>query len=126
MSTTTRIFLAHASEDKQRVRDIYSKLEARGFEPWLDELDLLPGQNWQVEILKAIRDSDVFVTCLSRLAVSKQGYVQREFRSALNVYAAKPPGSIYLRPLQLDDCAVPDFQRPQLGVSLRDSQWLDY
>jgi hypothetical protein len=109
MSTGTRISLAHASEDKQLVREIYSKLEAHGFKPWLDEIDLLGGQNWQVEIPKAIRESDVFVACLSQLSVRKQGYVQREFRFALNVYAEKPPGSIYLIPLKLDHCEVPDF-----------------
>jgi hypothetical protein len=126
MPTITRVFLAHASEDKPPVREIHSKLEAQGFKPWLDEIDLLPGQNWQVEIPKAIRESDIFVACLSLLSVSKQGYVQREFRTALNVYAEKPPGSIYLIPLKLDNCEVPDFQVPQLGVSLRDIQWLDY
>ena len=126
LPTITRVFLAHASEDKLPVREIHSKLEAHGFKPWLDEIDLLAGQNWQVEIQKAIRESDIFVACLSRLSVSKQGYVQREFRTALSVYAEKPPGSIYLIPLKLDKCEVPDFQLPQLGISLRDIQWLDY
>lgn len=101
MPTITRVFLAHASEDKPPVRKIHSKLEAHGFKPWLDEIDLLAGQNWQDEIQKAIRESDIFVACLSRLSVSKQGYVQREFRTALNVYAEKPPGSIYLIPSSL-------------------------
>lgn len=117
MTAKTRIFVAHASEDKGLVRDLYSKLVNRGFKPWLDEIDLLPGQNWQIEIPKAIRESDIFIACLSRLSVRKQGYVQREFRSALSTYAEKPPGSIYLIPLKLDDCEIPDFQLPQLGIS---------
>jgi hypothetical protein len=121
-----KIFLAHAVEDKPRVREIYSALQRRGLDPWLDEIDLVPGQNWQLEIQKAIRESGVFVACLSRLSVSKQGYVQREFRIALNVYAEKPPGSIYLIPLKIDDCEVPELQLPQLGINLRDIQWLDY
>lgn len=126
MTAKTRIFLAHASEDKGLVRNLYLKLVNRGFKPWLDEINLLPGQNWQIEIPKAIRESDIFIACLSRLSVRKQGYVQREFRSALNTYAEKPPGSIYLIPLKLDDCEIPDFQLPQLGISMRDIQWLDY
>jgi hypothetical protein len=126
MTAKAQIFLAHASEDKDEVRELYAKLARRGFKPWLDEVDLLPGQNWQAEIAKAIRESDIFIACLSRLSVKKQGYVQREFRSALATYAEKPPGSIYLIPLKLDDCEIPDFQFPQLGVGLRDIQWLDY
>jgi hypothetical protein len=121
-----KIFLAHALEDKPQVRVIYSALQKSGLDPWLDEIDLVPGQNWQLEIQKAIRESGVFIACLSRLSVSKQGYVQREFRIALNVYAEKPPGSIYLIPLKIDDCEVPDLQLPQLGINLRDIQWLDY
>ena len=126
MTTKAKIFLAHASEDKEQVRDLYAKLARRGFKPWLDEVDLLPGQNWQVEIARSIRESDIFIACLSQASVRKQGYVQREFRSALATYAEKPPGSIYLIPLKLDDCEIPDHQFPQLGIGLRDIQWLDY
>lgn len=119
------IFLAHASEDKDAVRRLYSQLRSGGDRPWLDEIDLLPGQNWTVEIPKAIDRSDVFIACLSTRSVQKQGYVQKEFRLALNAYAEKPPGSIYLIPAKLDDCDVPDLQLPHLGVSLRDIQWIE-
>jgi hypothetical protein len=37
-----RIFLCHASEDKATVRVLYRHLIADGFEPWLDEQNLLP------------------------------------------------------------------------------------
>ncbi|MCB0611934.1 MAG: toll/interleukin-1 receptor domain-containing protein [Lewinellaceae bacterium] len=40
-----RIFLCHASEDKKQVLAIYHQLKAAGFNPWLDKMDLLPGQN---------------------------------------------------------------------------------
>jgi hypothetical protein len=50
-----RIFLCHASEDKAQVREVYHLLRAiDGFEPWLDEEDLLPGQQWKREIPHSI------------------------------------------------------------------------
>ena len=53
-----RIFLCHASEDKPQVREIYHQLKAiEGFEPWLDEEDLLPGQLWEREIPLALQTS---------------------------------------------------------------------
>jgi len=52
--------------------------------------------------------------------------VQHELRSALVVYAEKPPGSIYLIPVKLDECEIPDLQLPELGIRLRHIQWLDY
>ena len=40
-----RIFLCHASDDKAHVREVYHRLRTvEGFEPRLDEEDLLPGQ----------------------------------------------------------------------------------
>ncbi len=126
MSDRIQIFLAHASEDKAEVLKLYDCFKAKGYKPWLDVKDLIPGQNWREEIPKAIRQSDIFIACLSPQSVSKQGYVQREFRLALNEYAEKPPGTIYLIPLKLDDCEIPDLQLAQLGVNLRDVHWLDY
>jgi hypothetical protein len=121
-----KIFLAHASEDKDLVRDLHSRLRSHGFNPWLDELDIPVGKNWRTAIPKAIRESDIFIACLSQRSVQKQGYIQREFRLALEVYAEKPPETIYLIPLKFDECEIPDLQLPTLSISLRDFQWLDY
>jgi two-component system cell cycle response regulator CtrA len=120
-----RIFLAHAREDKQRVRELYATLKNSGFHPWLDEADLLPGQNWKVEIQSAIRDAGVFVACLSCHSVAKQGYVQTEFRTALSAYSDRPSGAIYLIPVKLDECEVPDMQIPGQGITLRDIHWVE-
>lgn len=68
-----RIFLCHSSGDKPKVRDLYERLLAEGFDPWLDEEKLLPGQKWKTEIPKAVRASDVVIVCLSRSAVNKAG-----------------------------------------------------
>jgi hypothetical protein len=121
-----KIFLAHASEDKNQVRGMYQRLKDSGFAPWLDEEDLLPGQNWRTEIPKAIRESDIFIACFSKSSVQKQGYVQKEYRLALVTFTEKPPETIYLIPLRLDDCDIPDLQLPSFDISLRDYQWVDY
>ncbi len=126
MSNRIQIFLAHAREDKQEVLKLYDRLNAKGYKPWLDKKDLLPGLNWREEIPKAIKYSDIVIVFLSKQSVSKQGYVQREFKLALSQYAERTPGTIYLIPLKLDDCNVPDLQLPELGVNLRDIQWLNY
>ncbi|NEN98379.1 MAG: toll/interleukin-1 receptor domain-containing protein [Moorea sp. SIO3I7] len=99
-----QIFLAHASEDKPQVLKLYERLKAKGYKPWLDEKNLIPGQNWREEIPNAIKQSQIFIACLSQNSVSKQGYVTIEFRLALNKYAETPPGTIYLIPLKLHDC----------------------
>lgn len=114
---TLRVFLCHTVEDKAAVRDLYYKLRSDGFEPWLDEENLLPGQEWQHEIPKVIRDSDVVIICLSNNSIIKKGFVQKEINFALDVADEQPEGSIYLIPLRLEKCEIP--QR------LKKWQWVD-
>lgn len=125
MTAGGRVFLAHAREDKAQVRKLYHDLKALGFNPWLDEIDLIPGQIWKTEIPKAIREAEVFLACLSSRSVGKIGYIQNEFRQALAAFVERPPGSIYLIPVRLNDCEVPELAIPDRGVSLRDIHWVD-
>jgi formylglycine-generating enzyme required for sulfatase activity len=107
-SRSLRIFLCHSSTDKPAVRELYQHLRADGFAPWLDEEDLLPGQDWQREIPKAVRNSDVVIVCLSRGSINKAGYVQKEIKFALDVADEQPEDTIFLIPLTLEECDVPE------------------
>lgn len=121
-----QIFLAHASEDKDRVRELYRKLKNEGYKPWLDKLDLMPGIQWKNEIPRAIRNSTLFIACLSATSVQKRGYVQSEFRLALRQAADIPANEIYIIPLKFDECQIPDLEQADYGVKLSDYQGLDY
>jgi serine/threonine protein kinase len=116
-----RVFLCHCSEDKAAVRDLYSKLRDSGARPWLDEEELLPGQEWKEEIPKAVQDSDVVIVCLSEHSLTKKGYVQREIRFALDVADEQPPGTIFVIPVRLRDCDVPDRLKKWQWVNLYES-----
>jgi len=70
-----KVFLCHASADKPAVRDLYRRLEGDGVDAWLDSEDIIPGQNWQIEIPNAVHGSDVVLVCLSENSVNKEGYV---------------------------------------------------
>ena len=108
-----RIFLCHARDDKAHVREVYHRLRGiDGFEPWLDEEDLLPGQEWAREIPRALQTSDFILIFLSRTSVAKRGYVQREMKMALDAWEELPEGTIYTIPVRFDDCDVPEpFRR---------------
>ena len=121
-----QIFIAHANEDKPQIRELYAKLKQAGYKPWFDQEDLLAGQNWRDEIPKALKNSDMFLACLSSTSISKQGYIQREFKMAMERLADCPPGTIYLIPIKLDDCQIPELRQSEYGLNLRDLQWIDY
>lgn len=112
-----KVFLCHASGDKPQVRALYKRLIAEGVDAWLDQEKLLPGQNWRVEIPRAVKESDVVVICLSNNSITKEGYIQKEIKFALDVADEKPEGSIFLIPARLEECVVPD----KLSVW----QWVD-
>src|ERR1700690_2553883 len=103
-----RVFLCHSSQDKPVVRELYQRLLAEGWiDPWLDEEKLLPGQDWDLEIEKAIENSDAVIVCLSKNSVTKEGYIQKETRLVLNIALFKPEETIFIIPIRLDDCQVP-------------------
>lgn len=119
-SRPLRVFLCHASQDKPKVRELYKRLKTEVWiEPWLDEEDLLPGQDFDVEIYNAIRAADLIIICLSTVSVAKDGYVNKEIRRALDIAQEKNEGAIYVIPLRLDDCN-PSFEQ------LRKLHWVDY
>lgn len=103
-----RAFLCHSSGDKAAVRDLYDRLKADGFDPWLDEESLLPGQDWALEIPKAVRASHVVIVCLSKSSITKEGFVQKEIKYAMDVADEKPEGTIFIIPLRLEDCDAPE------------------
>lgn len=113
-----RIFLCHANEDKPQVRDVYQRLKAEGFDPWLDEEDLLPGQLWDQEIRKALRSSDFILIFFSQNSVAKRGYVQREMKLALDTWEEVPEGQIHTIPIRLNACQIPERFKPFQWVDL--------
>lgn len=102
-----KVFLCHASADKPKVRELYRTLRRRGVQPWLDAEDLIPGQNWEMEIPKALLSSDAIIICLTPNSVDKEGYVQKEIKFALDKALEMPEGRIFLIPARLEACDLP-------------------
>ncbi len=103
------VFLSHANEDKQIIRRLCQRLKSEGFDPWLDEERILPGQDWQLEIEKALRNSDAILVNFSKKSLAKEGYIQREYKKALDYQKEKPEGTIFVIPVRLDNCEIPFF-----------------
>ena len=62
--------------------------------------------------------SGAIAVCFSTKSLVKEGYVQREYKKALDYQTEKPVGTIYVIPVRLDNCEIPFF--------LRDLQCVDY
>jgi hypothetical protein len=101
------VFLCHSSADKPVVRNLWEKLKADGFAPWLDEKELLPGQQWELAIRKAIDCAGAILVCLSSGSINKEGFLQREIGLVIDKASEKPEDTIFLIPVRLEDCTVP-------------------
>jgi hypothetical protein len=90
------IFLSYAKEDSVRVGEIYKDLKDAGYQPWMDNSDISPGQDWKFEIQKAISICNAAIIFLSTRSISKTGYLQVELSEFLEQRKRRPEGSIYL------------------------------
>ena len=121
-SRCLRVFLCHSSADKPTVRDLYQRLKSCNVDLWLDEIDLLAGQNWEYEIRKALRASDIVIVCLSHRSINKRGFVQKEIKFALDVADEQPEGTIFLIPLKLEECEIPERLKHLHYINLYEMQ----
>ncbi len=113
-----RVFLSHSHHDKPIIRALYNQLRRVPWvEPWLDEANLLPGQDWKYEIREAMRQSDVIIIFISRQFV-KSGYVNKEIQTALDEAAVRTENRFFIIPVRLEEAEIPE--------SLAYLQYVDY
>ena len=111
-----KVFLCYAGPDRKKVFDLYENLLSDGFDPWMDRKNLVGGQNWEIEIRKAIKSSNYFVACIS-LYFQDRTYAHAEIRFAFEILDTMPEGKIYLIPVRLEDCVIEE--------KLSNRQWVD-
>jgi hypothetical protein len=124
------IFLSYAREDKPHVDNVYRHLKAEGLLPWMDKPPcpfrsegIPPGAIWDREIRKQLQRARVVLAFLSGTSIAKQGYIQKEYRLALSEMMKKPSEEIYLIPVLIENCDLPDMQVDT--INLKDLQWFE-
>lgn len=106
-------FLCHAKENQIVVREFSQRLKKEGWiDPWFDEDDILPGQMWQESIINAVSQSHAVIIFLTKVAVSHEGFFQKELNLALDTAKEKPEGTIFIIPIRLEECNVPSRLSP--------------
>lgn len=122
------IFLSYAKDDVAAVQRIYRELRYALVHPWMDTPPspwglegIGPGEDWDTVIRQRLAEAELVLVFFSKTSIAKQGYVQREYRLALDLAAAQPAGSVFLVPILLDDCEPPDLRVGPL--TLRQFQW---
>lgn len=112
MGSHPRVFVSHASEDKERfVNHFAAQLRANGVDAWLDKWEMLPGDSLVDKIFEeGLKDAQAVIIVLSRTSVEKP-WVHQELNAA--VVKRINTGS-KLIPLVIDDCEVPEALKSTL------------
>jgi len=102
------IFISYAREDREQVLELYRRLKLEGLRLWMDEFDILPGQDWEAVIRSAIKNANLFLACLSNHSVHKRGVVQKEIKLALDILDEFPENQVFVIPVCLGHCVIPE------------------
>lgn len=110
------VFLCHNSADKPAVRAIARALRDRGILPWLDEIELPPGQPWQPLLERQLESIRSAAVCVGRAGVGP--WQEQELYGFLREFVARRAPVI---PVLLADAPV----APELPVFLRAMTYVD-
>ncbi len=64
MGNAMKVFVSHRHRDSAWAKSLVKQLQARGFEVWLDESELRPGDDLAEQIRQAVRESDTVVSVI--------------------------------------------------------------
>lgn len=76
------VFVSYASQDEKWARQLISELSEKGIDVWDAQSKLLPGDNWALEVGKALGRAQAIIVLVSPAATRSEN-VRREIEFAL-------------------------------------------
>jgi len=113
-----KVFLSHASEDKERfVLNFATKLQEHGIDAWIDKWEMLPGDSLVDKIFgEGLKEADAIIIVLSHNSVGKP-WVREELNAGIMKRLSKGTKII---PVVIDDCEVPEALKSTLWEKIND------
>lgn len=110
------VFIIYARDDLETARRLAGLMGGVGLSPWLDVDELVPGQVWKSEVLKALEESSVAVILVSK-SIEKSSFVREEINAAMKLLQSRDANVVPIVPVRIDDSVVPE--------QLAQIQWVD-
>jgi hypothetical protein len=106
-----QVFISYVRQDAQAVDALREVLEAAGIEVWLDRDQLGPGDDWKLQIRRAIQHNSLaFIACFSSQSIARaKSYQNEELAIAAEEFRMRQPGVPWLFPVRFDDVDLPHY-----------------
>jgi hypothetical protein len=110
-SAAGHAFISYVHEDSELVDGLCNVLDAAGIAVWRDREQLWPGDEWKVQIRRAIQGGSLaFIACFSEQSVARnRSYQNEELILAVDEYRMRPPGRPWLFPVRFNDVDLPEL-----------------
>jgi len=103
-----KVFISYVGDNYDAAEELYDLFQNNDLDPWLDKKKLKIGQDWNLYIQEAIEKSDFIVMLFSTKSVLKRSFYQKELRTALRLVEEKLPTDIFILPVKVEDCEIPE------------------
>src|ERR1700741_4639334 len=108
------IFISFASQDRKVASTLCKALESRGFKCWISSRDILPGENFQIAIVRAIRNAKIML-----LVFTANSNNSDEMNKEL---ALASQNKLMVVPLRIEDVTPNDA----FAYEFATRQWIDF
>ena len=108
------IFISFASQDHRVAMTLCQALEGRGFKCWISSRDILPGENFQISIVRAIRNAKIML-----LVFTANSNNSDEMNKEL---ALASQNKLMVVPLRIEDVTPNDA----FAYEFATRQWIDF
>ena len=116
-----RVFVIYSHKDKEKALELVTKLKEKGYNPWIDELEVIPGQNWNKAILQAIERSSAAIYLCSKSSENSNGFIGKEVKFAMDVLRATREAHSPIIPAYLEESDLPEELADIHAVKLYES-----
>jgi signal recognition particle subunit SEC65 len=108
---TGHAFISYVHEDSESVDAICEVLEAAGISVWRDKDQLWPGDEWKIQMRRAIQNNSLaFIACFSEASNAKEStYQNEELILAVEEYRKRKPGRPWLFPVRFGNVELPKY-----------------
>lgn len=103
-----KVFIIYSHKDKDAARKLTDELKNMGYNPWLDEQEIVPGQNWTKAVYQAIENSSVALYLSSKNTENQDGFVNKEVKVAREVLRASKESQSPIIPIYLEESELPE------------------